>query len=452
MRWTEKSNPKLVEAIVASFRESAERCRQSLSQFERADWARTKLWLDNSGLALYFLTKVRSADIADAIDTCTLRRLEQKLAQNRDREADMMQEFVAINYAFRNAGVRYANLKGFTLAPDSCPDLSLRLQSDFDFLIHTADLNIGRTLLENRGYELVCATDRTLELKSGNAQKVSLEGRYKATPIHSAELHTALGPRSEISPGTSYDERLDRLTLWKCEQGSFPALSSADQFIGQALHLLGHLVSEHTRPSWFLEYRRHVLARRGDTAFWTEVRALASRQKDSAVALGLSTLLARELFGIFEAPELDPWTVDVLSFEVRLWAQRYSRRAVLADVPGTKLYLFLDSVLTVSCKSEQQRRRTARLFPTHLPPRILRPPPKDTIRLRIQREMAQFHYLLYRTRFHLTQGALYFIETWRWSRLLKSDISSRPTNSGEAKSEAVISELYRYQKNTGTPP
>jgi hypothetical protein len=439
MRWTEKSNPKLVEAIVASFREAPERCRQSLSQFERADWARTELWLDNSGLALYFLNQVRSAGIADAIDTCTLRRLEQKLAENRDRRTDMMQEFVAINYAFRNAGVRYVNLKGFTLSPDSCPDLSLRLQSDFDFLIHTADLIIGRTLLENRGYELVCATTRTFELKSGNAQKVSLKGRYKATPIRSAELHTALGPRSEISPGTSYDERLDRLTLWKCEEGSFPALSSADQFIGQALHLLGHLLSEHTRPSWFLEYRSHVLARRGDTAFWTEVRTLASRLKDSAIALGLSTLLARELFGTFEAPALDPWTLDVLPFEVRLWAQRYSRRAVLADVPGTKLYLLLDSVLAVSCKSEQQSRRTARLFPTHLPPRILRPPPRDTIRLRIQREMAQLHYLLYRTRFHLTQGILYFIETWRWSRLLKSDNSSRPTNSGEAKSEAVIS-------------
>lgn len=438
MGWTEKSNSKLVEAIIASFRESPERAGKNLSQFARSDWARTEFWLDNSGLALYFLAQVYSAGIADAIDTCTLRKLEQKLAENRDRSADMMQEFVALNHAFRNAGVRYANLKGFTLAPDSCPDLSLRRQSDFDFLIGTPDLNIGRALLENRGYELVCTTARTLEFKSGYAQKVSFEGRYKATPLRSVELHTALEPNLAIGARISDDERLDRLTLWKCEEGHFPALSSADQLIGQALHLLGHLLSEHTRPSWFLEYRHHVLARRGNTAFWTEVHALASGQKDSTIALGLSTLLARELFGTFEAPELDTWTLDVLPSEVRLWAERYGRHAVLADVPGTKLYLFLDSVLA-DCKSQQPRERAAaRLFPTHRPPKILRPPPKDTIRLRIQREIAQVHFVLYRARFHLTQGTLYFIEYCRWSRLVKRDSSSRSINAEESRSSGVI--------------
>jgi hypothetical protein len=447
MGWSEKSNPKLVEAIVACFCESPEHSRQNLSQFGCADWARTELWLDNSGLALYFLTRVYSAGIADVVDTCTLRRLEQKLAENRDRRDDMIQEFVAINHAFRKAGVRYANLKGFTLAPDSCPDLSLRRQSDFDFLIHPADLNISRALVEDRGYEIVCATARTLELRSGNAQKVSLEGRYKATPLRSVELHTALEPNSVTGAGIPYDKRLDRLTLWKCEKGHFPALSSADQLIGQALHLLGHLLSEHTRPSWFLEYRHHVLAKRGDTAFWTEVHALACGQKDAAIALGLSTLLARELFGTFEAPELDPWTLDVLPSEVRLWAERYGRHAVLADVPGTKLYLFLDSVLAASCKSQQPRNRAALLFPMHRPPRILRPPPKDTIRLRIQREIAQLHFVLYRTRFHLTQGTLYFIEACRWSRLVKKGFSSRSTDSGESKSRSYSNNRKTQDKD-----
>lgn len=437
MGWTGKSNPALVEAIVVSFRDSPECSSNKLSRFKSTDWARTEVWLDNSGLALYFLDRIYSAGIADAIDPATLRRLEQKLAENRERKADMMQEFVEINHCFRDADLRYANLKGFTLAPDSCPDLSLRRQSDFDFLIHPADLSAGRSLLEKRGYELVCATARTLELKSGNAQKVSFEGRYRATPVRSVELHTALESASKNARVEPYDERMDRLVSWTFEGRSFPALSPADQLIGQALHVLGHLLSEHTRPSWLLEYRHHVLARQENAVFWTEVERLAFSQKDAAIAIGLSSLLARELFGPFEAPEIDPWTVDALPCGVRLWAQRYGRRTVLAEVPGTKFYLFLEGVLDEPNEAHQLRDGAARLFPMHRLPKILRPPPQDTIRLRIQRDIAQLHYFFYRARFHLIQGVFFFLEVRRWSRLLKKVCREKPQNASKQKSPRI---------------
>lgn len=424
MGWAKKSNPALVEAIVASFCSSPENARRSLSKFKSRDWARTELWLDNSGLALYFLSGIRAAGIADAVESGTLRRLEQKLAENRGRKADMMREFVAINRAFRDLGLRYANLKGVTLAPESCPDLSLRRQSDLDFLIDPADTAGARGMLERRGYEMVFATERTVELKSGHSQKVSLEGHYRVTPVRSVELHTALEPDSPASGEPSPDQRLDRLTQWRAEEGSFPALSSADQLIGQALHLLGHLLSEHTRPSWLLEYRRHVLARRADAGFWTDVQRLASGQRYASMALGLSTLLARDLFGEFDAPELDSWTLNALPSGVRLWAERYGRRAVLADVPGTKLYLFLDGVLSASQRSRERKETAKRLFPMHGPPKILRPPPKDTIRLWVQREIAQFHYFFYRARFHAAQGAVYLMERRRWWRILKREAPS----------------------------
>ena len=427
MRWTGNSNPALVGAIVASFRDSSEQSRRTFARFKKQDWDRTDTWLDTSGLALYFLDCLRSSGTTDAIDAAALRRLEQRLADNADRNADMHREFVAINRAFQCAGIRFANLKGVTLTPDSCPDLSLRRQADLDFLIDPADLNLGRALLEARGYVPTGSTTRTLEFKSGRSLRVSLEGQYKVPPVRSVELHLALDSKDASATGGARDERLNRLSAWTCEAGSFPALSSGDQLIGQALHLLGHLRSEQTRLSWLLEYRHHVLARLGDDEFWKEVRTLAFQQPNATTALGLCTLLATDFFGAFSSPELDLWTLDVLPPGVKLWADRYGRRAVLADVPGTKLYLFLESVLATPGKSDPLRSRLVRrLLPLHGPPRILRPPAQDTLRLRIRRELVQARFILYRLYFHLKHGALYAIEARRWHRLLKRSGHRKP--------------------------
>jgi hypothetical protein len=436
MDWAGKSNRALVEAIIASFRDPPERSQHRLSEFSAEDWARTELWLETSGLALYFLDRLSLADMSSAIDSRILHKLEQERADNRKRMADMLKEFVAINRAFGEAGVRYANLKGFTLSPDSCPDLALRHQSDYDFLIDPAHLNLGRTLLEKRGYVVTGSTPRTLELKCGSPQKLSMDGRYKVNAARFAELHIAVASMAPIAGTVVRDERLNRVAQWKCGQESFPALSSADQLIGQALHCLGHLRGEHTRPSWLLEFRHHVMVRQGDAGFWKEVAALASGHLDATVALGLCTLLATEIFGPFASPELDSWTVDALPFGVKLWAERYGRRAVLADVPGTKLYLLLDSALTQTRSAHQLRDRALRLLPLRWPARILRPPVHDTLRLRLHREIVQLQYILYRVRFHLKQGALYFLEARRWNKILKKGGHEPPACTAECSTIA----------------
>lgn len=425
MSWVVNSNPALVEAIVASFRDSPERAAQRLLPFKAKDWRRTEPWLDTGGLALYFLVHARASGFAGAVDENVLQSLEQKLSDNKGRTADMLQEFLAINQAFQAAGISFANLKGFTLAPESCPDLSLRHQSDYDFLVDPAHLNQARKLLEDRGYVLTGSSGASLEFKSGAAQKVSLEGRYKALPTHSVELHTSVNSKS--ADVSFRDERLDRLSNWACGCETFPALSSADQLIGQALHLLGHLRTEHTRPSWFLEYRHHVLGRKDDTAFWRQVFTLASREPDAKIALGLSSILAADLFGEFSVPALDSWTVDCLPPEIKLWAETYGRRAILADVPGTKLYLILSNALCQKPPAQRTIRSVLRTAPLHAPARILRPPPNDTFRLRLQREVFQLQYILYRLRFHLKQGILHAIEVRRWNRLLKERAEGLPS-------------------------
>jgi hypothetical protein len=413
MKWRAPANRELVEAVVATFRDSPERSYERLSTFQYRDWVRTYYWLDASGMALYFLDYIQSTGIESAVAKPALARFKQNLADNRVRSAAMFEEFVTINLAFQKAGVQYANLKGFTLSPDSCPHPSLRCQLDFDFLVDGGDLHTCQSILGKMGYLLAGANRTTWEFKAGSSEMSSMEDYYKPKPQRSVELHFAATKTGD----PIRDERLDRLRSQTWERFTFPVLSPADQLIGQALHLFGHLRGECTRPSWVLEYKRHVTARRDDTAFWKEVREQARANRHSSIALGMATLLASRLFGEFSCRELDEWTVDRLPASIGLWAERYGRDVLLADFPGTKLYLLLEGELKRSESSWKAKKRK-RLIPLHGVPKIMHADAQDTLWKQLRREFFQFRFILFRLRFHLTQGLRYTIESARWKRLI----------------------------------
>jgi hypothetical protein len=144
------------------------------------------------------------------------------------------------------------------------------------------------------------------------------------------------------------------------------------------------------------------------------------------VALGLATWLAADLFGPFSPPEFDAWTVDALPAKVRFWAERCGRRAVLADVPGTRLYLLLENAL--QGQSRTRSKPVRRLIPLRRPERMLQPVPQETVRLRFRREWIELRFLLFRLRFHLKQGLLVALEALRWRLLSASD--QDPVESG----------------------
>jgi hypothetical protein len=233
----------------------------------------------------------------------------------------------------------------------------------------------------------------------------------------------------EVGSSTSSDPRLNRLHAWEWDGERFPALSAADQFIGQALHIFGHLRNEHTRASWLLEYRHHAIARHREADFWKEVRALAAAHPLIPVALGLATWLATDLFGPFSSPEFDTWTVDVLPARVRLWTERYGRRVVLADVPGTKLYRLLEDALQDGSRGASQPRRTRKLIPLRRPDRMLRAAPQETFRQSLRREWIELLFVAYRLRFHLKQGFVYALEARRWRRLSTAAQTTRQSCS-----------------------
>jgi hypothetical protein len=419
MKWSEPADVKVIEAVVASFRDSAERSRARLSAISQRDWVRSYFWLDASGLTLYFLNQIKTLAIEDSIPVATLERFQQNFADNRVRSSAMFAEFTSINQAFHAAGVDYANLKGFTLSPESCPHPSLRRQLDFDFLVDGSHLERCREILVQSGYVRTAATKTTWEFKAGTTELGSMKDFYKFTPQRSVELHFASSATTTPSP--SRDGRLDRLVLRSWGGLTFPSLSPSEQLVGQALHLFGHLCGAHTRPAWILEYKNHVSFYYNDRGFWEDVKERSGTHRRAPMAIGLASLLCSRLFDGKTPSRLDDWTLDSLPAPVRLWAEHYGPRTVLANFPGTKLYLLLLQELEREDEtrpSQVQKRR--RLLPLHRAPRIVYAGPDDNLRKRFRREVYQARFVLFRLRFHIVEGIRYLIEAARWKRQLRT--------------------------------
>lgn len=412
MKWSEPADRRVVEAVIATFCESSESSHDRLSLFKDRDWVRSYHWLDASGMALYFLDELQTRGIEDAIPKTVLGRLQQNLADNTIRSSVMFAEFAEINRAFQQAGILYSNLKGFTLSPESCPNPALRCQLDLDFLVDGDHLNLCREILAKTGYKLTASTETVWEFKAGSSELMSIKDHYKVTPQRSVELHFAASPSNHLP---TRDERLDRLRLHSFGDIAFPALSVGDLFVGQALHLFGHVRSACTRLSWFLEYKHHVLSRYDDSEFWSEVQECSQTQQFASIGIGVVTLLSARLFSARAPEQLESWTVERLPAAVRLWIDHYGRRSVLADFPGTKLYLLLEDELARGDSSWKKKKRS-RLLPLRRVPVIVHAGPDDNIVKWFRRGFYQSRYILFRLRFHVVEGLQYMIESARWNR------------------------------------
>jgi hypothetical protein len=432
MKWRGRADKRVVEAVIGTFSDPMEKSAQRLAGLPHRSWVRSYYWLDASGMALYFLDRLKALGMEDSLPAPTLARLEQNLTDNRMRSADMFVEFCLLNQAFQSAGVQYANEKGFSITPESCPDPTLRYQLDFDFLVDGRYLNRCREILEARGYVLTMATSAEWQFEAGSSELVRIEDLYKPKPRRSVELHFTCSDDDAHEP--TRDERLDRLVqrIWNGQ--SFPVLSSVDQFVHHSLHLLRHLRTPSTRPAWFLEYKRHMTAHCDEWQFWDEVRQRSQAFRDAPLAIGLATLLSTQLFGGRAPAQLNEWTIDRLSSSIRLWADRYGRRAVLADSPGTKLHKLLEGEIVR--EGHSLRTKKPSLSQYYKGTQVCHAEPEDGWGRRLRHRYYQACYILFRIRFHLVEGLHYFIEHARWKRLVSNLIPS--ANSGNPSSKADL--------------
>jgi hypothetical protein len=404
----------LADAILATFHLSPEENhRARLSSFSRGAWTDTYRWLDASGLALYFLDRIKSLGLEAALPEAVLLRLERNLSDNRERTADNFAELMRINQALTAAGVTFVNLKGISLVPHACADPALRLQLDLDLLIEMRQVQSCGVVLATLDYVLTGVSGSVWEFKSGASSVPSMADLYKPKPQRCVEVHF-----DASQPATVLAARCEWST-WK--EFSFPVLGEAERFIAQATHVLKHMRGEWTRLSWLLEFRHSVLHWKDDRAFWQQVRERVSTDKEVQTAIGAAIVLATIAYGSFASEDLASWTVDALDSGLHLWLDRYGRQAIMADFPGTKLYLLQPD----SASPAQRRTKRHRLLPLHNAPRVVYATPGQSLSSRLSGWSAQMSFFCFRLRFHVTEGWRYLLEAPRWKKIAAAAQQSR---------------------------
>jgi hypothetical protein len=370
------------------------------------EWEELLTWLDTSGLALYFLDRVEEAGLLNSLPAPVVTQLRNRLADNTQRLEELMAESTAIQRSFQKAGLSYAVLKGFSLWPTSVPKLELRSQLDLDFLIADECVDAARHILEDAGYRLNAQDAKNLDFKANEGRTTSLKDLYKAGRIRSAELH-----KEHVVAGRP--SILTRTQKVSFDGIQMPVLAPLDLFLGQGLHLFKHICLSYWRAAHMIEFRRHVIARYDDLAFWNQLEEHVAGHTQTCIRLGVVILVITRVMGPFAPEALTRWTADQAPVNAKLWVDLYARRAALAAFPGSKLYLLLEKELQGSGMSPK-RPLSLVLAPRRLPPFIVHAVAGETLAARVNRYFRQFGYVVFRLRFHILEGIRYFCESILW--------------------------------------
>jgi hypothetical protein len=370
----------------------------------RKEWDKLLHWLDISGLALYFFNRVVELELCDLLPPSVFTHLYLNLVDNTQRTRSMISESIAIQREFQKAGFIYANLKGLSLCPNSVPQPELRLQFDLDFLVAERFMPEARRILERRGYRLKLISGRSWEFKFNERPWLDLKDIYKDFQSYAVDLHG----ESSVPGRTSPLERLE----WRELHGlRMPSLSPVDLLLGQGLHAFKHIWGGYSRAAHLIEFRRHVLMRRHDRAFWRELQMAAKHHPRASLELGVVTLLITRVMGNFAPQAFTIWTVDSLPRPVRLWVEMYGHRVALGGYPGNKLHLLLQKELEFAGVAQHQKRSLRQsLLPLRLPSPVIRALPNESLPARVRRYSMYPQLILERLRYHIVEGFRFALE------------------------------------------
>ena len=218
------------------------------ASFGQREWDSALAWLDLSGLALYFLQRLKSTDSVDALPIHARAALERRSADNQRRTEQIVVEFRTIIEAFDQARVEYAVLKGISLLPDYCPEMEFRTQYAHDVLVASESLDAARAALEDAGFLPRVEEGEESPLVYRKAEPDirfthTSEALYSPRLGRSIELHRMLWEEAEerIHVGLSNDF-LERRRIRQWEGIPFMALSDEDCLLFQVLHAFRHIL------------------------------------------------------------------------------------------------------------------------------------------------------------------------------------------------------------------
>ncbi len=343
-----KSTP--AEAVIGFLSFSGDR-RDSLKAMEKFTprrWKHILQWLDDAGLAFYFLQTLKDEDACGSLPPFVWSRLEQNFASNQLRIEEMARRFNAINRKFDDAGVRYTVIKGFSLVPQFCPHAALRHQADLDYLVDEQSLPTARRLLTGAGYHAKISRSSKESIFVASEKEASRgDVQYSPHAPHAVELHTDIWDDDmhgvhEVPKLFSVGQ--SRTHHWKGQ--TFPAQADEDAFLLQVLHACHHLFTQWIRISALFEIGYFLHRRAADRELWSGIE---QRAGDSAVLKEFVVIVTEMAARLFAAPIPDvvqSWSASIRPGP-RIWIENYARDWAVGGLPVYEFSLFPRSKLAL---------------------------------------------------------------------------------------------------------
>jgi hypothetical protein len=341
-------NRRLARAIVSRFR-PFEGGTHDFRCFGVKEWQQTLDWLDDSGLALYFLRYLQTTQTTESIPPQILLRLELNSIHNCARWERLAEEFARVNKEFQLAEMPFAVIKGLSLVPDYCPDTRLRAPSDLDFLIEREDLPIASRVLENLGYRPKNKSDIELQFwKPTPKMPTASDDPYSVGTEALIELHFRFWEGTHRISLTEPLFSLGDVVSHSWHGLQFPALDKTNAFLLQIIHVFQHITTYWVKLCWLLEIGWFMSKHLSDTEFWLKVDARMQQHHGLVEFAAIVVSLARNVFGSPTSDIADNW-INHLRPGSQLWLDEYAETWAIDDHPyrrsaffrAAKLALFL---------------------------------------------------------------------------------------------------------------
>ncbi len=299
-------------------------------------------WLDQSGLALPFVHRLRQCGAASLVPDDLLDALQQRLAKNVTRFCDMLVEFRRLNESLRQHGVFAATLKGFSLAPDFCENLALRHQTDFDFLVDPKSVPAAAEAFQSCGYATAALSDSAESCFTTPLRHIPSEADDIYSPQRhcQADLHTSIWEDTPWLKVNVPHDCLQYAETADLHSVHFYSLSFEDKFLMQVLHLFRHSFRSWIRLSWLLEIATCLQLHDHDESLWQRVIQRAGEDRLTKRIFAFVLGLANRLFDCRVPSHLLSWSSQGFSPTMRTWLDHFSLDWAIADWPGSLNNLF----------------------------------------------------------------------------------------------------------------
>jgi hypothetical protein len=394
-------------------------------KFRQRDWKHALGWLDDAGLAFYFLRKIKATDATNSIPPWVMSRLEENFTANRNRVGDMARRFDSLNRRFDDAGVRYVVLKGHSLVPEFCPDVDLRYQADFDYLVDDESLQMAQRVVVEAGYSPKpwpsASSQEYIFLLPGTGNQSRTPEQYSARAAHAVELHLGIWDSDQFGlPSMPNLFSVNRTRIHQWNGLSFPVLTDEEAFLLQVLHACHHLFTYWIRMSCLLEIGFFLNQRASDTSLWNMV---AQRVGDNLMLREFVVLITELAGKLFAAPI--PLPIRIWGQEIRpatrVWIDNYARSCAFGVVPSYELCLLPRAKLVLFLQQQYEggpahkhsvRNRLIKFSRFSRMASSIKDKPSQIL----NRSWWKRHLPLRRSLFHALAGLRYFCEIprWRW--------------------------------------